>query len=65
LSLRELAIHGDDLTAELMIAPGPVVGKLLEHLLSWVLDDPARNHRVALLAEARAELARSDAGSDK
>jgi tRNA nucleotidyltransferase/poly(A) polymerase len=58
LSLRELAVHGDDLTAELAIAPGPVVGKLLDHLLAWVLDEPARNERHKLLAEARAELAR-------
>lgn len=65
LSLRELAVHGDDLTAELAIAPGPVVGRLLEHLLGWVLDDPARNEREALLGEARAELARNGGGSDR
>ena len=61
LSLRELAVHGDDLTVALSIAPGPVVGTLLDHLLAWVLDDPARNERAALLDEARAELAREGA----
>ncbi|MEP7158779.1 MAG: HD domain-containing protein, partial [Chloroflexota bacterium] len=65
LSLRELAVHGDDLTAELAIAPGPVVGKVLEHLLGWVLDDPARNERKTLLDEARAELARGGGVSDR
>ncbi|HUP83110.1 MAG TPA: HD domain-containing protein, partial [Candidatus Limnocylindria bacterium] len=59
LSLRELAIHGDDLTAALDLAPGPVVGDLLDHLLQWVLDDPARNERNALIGEARAQTDRT------
>jgi hypothetical protein len=62
LTLLELALRGDDLTAALDLAPGPVVGDLLEHLLQWVLDDPARNERAALIAEARMELERSSAG---
>jgi tRNA nucleotidyltransferase/poly(A) polymerase len=57
LSLRELAIHGDDLVAELSIAAGPVVGRLLAHLLDQVLAEPALNSRAGLLAEARKWLA--------
>ncbi len=57
LTLRELAVRGDDLTAALDLAPGPVVGELLNHLLQWVLDDPARNERGASIDEARAWLA--------
>jgi len=64
LSLRELAIHGDDLTSAFDLAPGPVVGELLDHLLGWVLDDPARNERPALLDEARARLARRGDGGE-
>jgi tRNA nucleotidyltransferase/poly(A) polymerase len=59
LSLRELEIRGDDLTAGLGIAPGPQIGMLLDHLLGWVLDEPARNERERLLDEARSELARA------
>jgi tRNA nucleotidyltransferase/poly(A) polymerase len=62
LTLRELAVRGDDLTATLQLKPGPAVGQLLDHLLQWVLDDPARNSRNALIAEARTELERSSAG---
>ncbi|MDL2334923.1 MAG: HD domain-containing protein [Chloroflexota bacterium] len=62
LTLRELALRGDDLTAALSLTPGPVVGQLLDHLLQWVLDDPSRNARTDLIAEARAELERSSAG---
>lgn len=61
LTLRELAVHGDDLTAALDLAPGPVVGELLDHLLQWVLDDPSRNARTMLIDESRAELARMGA----
>ncbi|MEP7360847.1 MAG: HD domain-containing protein [Chloroflexota bacterium] len=61
LSLRELAVHGDDLTTALDLAPGPVVGELLDHLLQWVLDDPSRNARAALVDEARAHLAKMSA----
>ena len=56
LTLRDLDVRGDDLTAALDLAPGPVVGDLLDHLLQWVLDDPARNERDALIAEAGAQL---------
>ena len=51
-----MAVHGDDLISELGVAPGPIVGKLLEHLLRGVIADPSRNQRTALLAEARAWL---------
>ena len=62
LTLRELAVRGDDLTAALSLRPGPAVGQLLDHLLQWVLDDPSRNARVDLIAEARAEMERTSAG---
>jgi hypothetical protein len=58
LTLRELDVRGDDLTAALDLAPGPVVGDLLDHLLQWVLDDPSRNDRDELIGEARAQLER-------
>ena len=61
LTLRDLAVRGDDLTGALDLAPGPVVGVLLDHLLQWVLDDPTRNARAQLIDEARAQLARTSA----
>ena len=54
LTLRELAVNGDDLVAELGLQPGPVVGALLEKLLGSVIADPSRNTRHRLLAEAKA-----------
>jgi tRNA nucleotidyltransferase (CCA-adding enzyme) len=53
LSLRELAIDGHDLTTELDLAPGPLVGRLLDRLLESVVSDPQRNTRDQLLADAR------------
>jgi tRNA nucleotidyltransferase (CCA-adding enzyme) len=56
LTLRDLAIHGDDLIAELGLAPGPTVGRTLDALLDQVIADSSLNDRATLLALARAML---------
>jgi len=53
LSTRDLAINGKDLMKELSLAPGPMIGRILDRLLEVVTDDPSQNTREALLAEAR------------
>lgn len=53
LSQGQLAVDGRDLTRELGIAPGPLVGELLRRLLEAALDDPSLNHRARLLQLAR------------
>jgi tRNA nucleotidyltransferase (CCA-adding enzyme) len=62
LSERGLAVDGDDLIAELGIAPGPLIGELLARLLEAVIEDPSRNERVRLIALARRWAARDHAG---
>lgn len=52
ISLSELAVNGADLI-ELGLPRGPLVGLMLEELHAQVLEDPARNERETLLAEAR------------
>jgi putative nucleotidyltransferase with HDIG domain len=54
LSVTDLAIDGRDVMATLGLAPGPRVGRLLDHLLEEVLDDPAANERTRLLARLEA-----------
>ena len=54
LEAGHLAISGDDLVAELGIAPGPLIGQLLAALLEAVVDDPRLNSRERLLELARA-----------
>jgi tRNA nucleotidyltransferase (CCA-adding enzyme) len=49
LSTRDLAMDGHDVMQHLGIAPGRKVGKVLDELLSRVLDDPGLNDRQALL----------------
>ncbi|MGH7530904.1 MAG: CCA tRNA nucleotidyltransferase [Gemmatimonadales bacterium] len=49
LSLKDLAVKGDDLIAA-GVRPGPDVGETLQRLLADVLDDPARNTREYLLS---------------
>ena len=53
LEQGQLAIDGNDLVAELGVAPGPQIGELLRRLLEAVLDDPSQNTRERLLALAR------------
>ena len=43
VSVKMLAVKGDDIMAELGIPPGPKVGLILNSLLAEVLDDPVRN----------------------
>ena len=51
VSLKTLAVHGDDLIA-LGYKPGPALGAELDRLLSVVLDAPEKNTRETLLALA-------------
>ena len=53
LSIRDLAIGGSDLMAELAIPPGRMIGDLLAALLDEVVSEPALNERGLLLARAR------------
>ncbi len=52
VDLSDLAVDGNDLLA-LGIPRGPIVGLMLEELQAQVLEDPTRNDRETLLAEAR------------
>jgi len=52
IAIADLAIDGDDLRAA-GIPPGPMLGKILQALLTAVLEDPSRNTRDWLLHEAQ------------
>jgi tRNA nucleotidyltransferase (CCA-adding enzyme) len=48
LSVRELALSGDDIMKILDLPPGPEVGKVLDHLFDLVQEDPDLNTRESL-----------------
>lgn len=52
IGLSDLAVDGNDLLA-LGLPSGPLVGLMLEELSAQVIEDPSRNDRDTLLAEAR------------
>jgi tRNA nucleotidyltransferase (CCA-adding enzyme) len=52
LSVSDLQIDGHDVMGLCKIPPSPMVGKILNHLLNMVLDDPEFNQREKLLEEA-------------
>ncbi len=51
IEVADLALDGDDLRSA-GVRPGPAMGHMLAALLDMVLDDPARNTRDWLLAQA-------------
>jgi tRNA nucleotidyltransferase (CCA-adding enzyme) len=53
LAVGDLAITGKDLMTALSMKPGPALGRILEGLRDFVIEDPARNARDTLLAEAQ------------
>ena len=62
IEIADLAVDGEDLRRA-GIAPGPLLGKILQALLEWVLGDPARNVPELLVARAlelRGELEHGD-----
>jgi tRNA nucleotidyltransferase (CCA-adding enzyme) len=58
LSTRDLKLNGHDVIRELGVAPGPVIGQVLDALLEIVTADPTQNDRNALIAHAREHLAK-------
>jgi tRNA nucleotidyltransferase (CCA-adding enzyme) len=57
LSVRDLAVDGDDLQEALGLPPGPSLGAILDRLLETVIADPERNRPATLLADVRAWIA--------
>ncbi len=53
ISAKMLKINGNDLIKLLEIKPGPKIGQILDVLLGYVLDDPKKNNKEFLEAEAK------------
>lgn len=53
LSVRDLAVDGEDIMRELGLPPGPRVGAVLDRLLEEVLEEPALNDRDRLMTRLR------------
>ena len=51
-SVKDLKVNGNDLMKKFKLTPGPIVGKVLNHLLEKVLDEPKFNEKKKLLKEA-------------
>lgn len=52
VSVKMLAVSGNDLLTELCLKPGPAIGSILDVLLAEVIEDPTKNTREILLARA-------------
>lgn len=58
IKVTDLDINGHVIMQEFGVAPGPIIGKILNELLELVLDDPALNARDVLVERARGIFAR-------
>lgn len=53
ISVKDLAVNGNDIMKALKIPPSPTVGRVLNSLLELVLDESVENSKAALIAEAK------------
>ncbi|HXF58590.1 MAG TPA: HD domain-containing protein [Candidatus Saccharimonadales bacterium] len=53
LSVRDLAVNGEDVMRAMRLPPGPRVGEILDQLLEEVLENPSLNRRETLLERVR------------
>lgn len=53
-TMAELAVGAKELIGEGILRPGPKLGDCLRALMDWVLMDPSRNQKEALLQKAKA-----------
>lgn len=62
LSTRDLAVNGGALMKALGLAPGPIIGQILDRLVEVVTDDPAANTPERLIEAAREMVAAQQVG---
>jgi tRNA nucleotidyltransferase (CCA-adding enzyme) len=53
LSVKMLKVNGNDLMKELKLQPGPMLGAILDVLLSEVIENPKENEKNILLERAK------------
>ena len=49
ITVKDLAIDGNDVMEHFNLKPGPIIGEILNHLLEEILDNPEKNNRRTLL----------------
>ncbi len=59
VSVKMLKINGNDLMTELNVAPGPIIGAILDVLLSEVIENPELNNK-EFLSKRSGELSKMD-----
>ena len=62
MTIKDLDISGYDIMDEFKLSPGPMVGKILKHLLTYVLDSPEHNTKEILMNEAKGFVASLNKG---
>ena len=53
ITVKDLAINGNDIMETFNLKPGPIIGKILNNLLEVILDEPEKNKKEILLNIAK------------
>ena len=53
MEVRDMVVNGKDVMELLGVAPGPIIGKVLNSLFEEVIDDTSKNNREYLLAKIK------------
>ena len=60
ITVKDLAIDGNDVMEHFNLKPGPIIGAILNHLLEEILDNPEKNDRETLLQLGEGFLQKAD-----
>ncbi|MGB9561784.1 MAG: HD domain-containing protein, partial [bacterium] len=60
LTVRDLDINGYDIMDKFSLKPGPIIGRILKYLLSFVLDNPEMNKKQILIEKAKEYIEKVD-----
>ncbi|MDH5682160.1 MAG: HD domain-containing protein [Spirochaetota bacterium] len=59
VTVKSLAINGNELMSHFDLTPGPIIGRVLNHLLEIILSDPDQNNPDSLMNHAEIYLEKS------
>ncbi len=49
ITVKDLAVNGTDIMSEFELGPGPLIGRILSHLLEEIIENPEKNSREILM----------------
>ncbi|MBI4977388.1 MAG: HD domain-containing protein [Spirochaetes bacterium] len=64
ITVKDLAVNGNDIMVAFKLHPGPIIGMVLTHCLDLILEEPSLNTKEILLEKARLFLEQAGRGRE-